>query len=128
MCEISGELLKAGGEVVTKWMTVIYKQVWRTGVAPMDWQKAIIVPVHKNSRRKCGNYRGISLLSIPGKVFAKILNDRVRCLTEDRLLEEQAGFRSGRGRIDQIFVIRLLMEKHLEKDKKMYSAFIDMEK
>ena len=86
--------------------------------APMDWQRAIIVPVHKkNSRRKCGNYRGISLLSIPGKVLAKVLNDRVRCLTEDLLLEEQAGCRSGRGCIDQSFVIRLLMEKHLEKDK-----------
>ena len=64
----------------------------------MDWQRAIIVPVHKkNNRRKCGNYRGISLLGIPGKVFAKILNDRVRCLTDNRLLEEQAGFRSGKG-------------------------------
>ena len=95
----------------------------------MDWQRAIIVPVHKkNSRRKCGNYRGISLLSIPGKVFAKILNDRVRCLTEKRLLEEQAGIRSGRGCIDHIFIIRQLAEKYLEKDKKMYAAFIDMEK
>ena len=85
----SGELLKAAGEVVIKWMTVIYSLVWRTGVAPMDWQRVIIVPVHKkNSRRKCGNYRGVSLLSIPGKAFAKILNDRVRCLTENRLLEE----------------------------------------
>ena len=86
------------------------------------------MPVHKNSRRKCANYRGISLLSIAGKVFAKILNDRVRCLTENRLLEEEAGFRSGRGCIDQIFIIRQLMEKYLEKDKKMYAAFIDMEK
>ena len=61
-------------------------------------------------------------------MLAKILNDHVRCLTEDRLLEEQAGFRSGSGCIDQIFVIRQLMEKYLEKDKKMYAAFIDMEK
>ena len=61
-------------------------------------------------------------------MFAEILNDRVQCLTEDCLLEEQAGFRSGRGCIDQIFVIKQLTEKYLEKDKKMYAAFIDMEK
>ena len=60
-------------------------------------------------------------------MFAKILNDRVRCLTENRLLEEQAGFRSGRGCIEQIFVIRQLMEKHLETEE-MFAAFIDMEK
>ena len=61
-------------------------------------------------------------------MFAEILNDRVQCLTEDCLLEEQAGFRSGRGCIDQIFMIRQLTEKYLEKDKKMYAAFIEMEK
>ena len=49
-------------------------------------------------------------------------------MTENRLLEEQAGFRSGRGCIDQIFIIRQLTEKYLEKDKKMYAAFIDTEK
>ena len=44
VCEISGELLKAGGgkrgEVVIEWLTVIYNLVWRTGVAPKDWQRA----------------------------------------------------------------------------------------
>ena len=65
--------------------------------------------------------------SIPGNVFAKMLNDRVRCLTENCLLEEQVGFRSGRGCIEQIFVIRQLMEKYLETEE-MFAAFIDMER
>ena len=87
------------------------------------------MPTHKkSSRRKCGNYRGISLLSIPDKLFARILSDRVRQLTYNRLLEEQAGFRAGRGCIDHIFVIRQLVEKHLEIGKKMFAAFIDLEK
>ena len=129
VCGISGELLKAGGEVVIKWLFKIYNMVWRTGVAPEDWQRAIIVPVHKkSSRRKCGNYRRISLLSIPGKVFTRILIYRVQLLTDNRLLEEQAGFRSGRGYIDQIFVIRQLVEKHLVKGKKLFAAFVDLGK
>ena len=37
------------------------------------------------------------MLSILGKVFIGILNVRVRLLTDNWLLEEQAGFRSGRG-------------------------------
>ena len=74
------------------------------GVAPGDWQRAIIVPIHKkSSQKKCGNYRGISLLSKPGKVFAGILNARVRLLTDNRLLEEQAGFRSDRGALIKSF-------------------------
>ena len=57
-----------------------------------------------------------------------ILSNRVKQLTYNRLLEEQAGFRSGRGCTDHIFVIRQLVEKHLEKEKKMFAAFIDLEK
>ena len=60
-------------------------------------------------------------------MFARILNDRAQLLTDSRLLEEQVGFRSGRGCINQIFVIRQLVEKHLEKEK-MFAAFVDLEK
>ena len=34
---IQGEVLKAGGEVIVKWLQEIYNMVWRTGVAPSDW-------------------------------------------------------------------------------------------
>ena len=99
------------------------------GKAPEDWQKAVIVAIHKKGSKKlCKNYRGISLLSIPGKIFAKILDARIRQVTEGQVMEEQAGFRVGRGCRDQIFVMRQLAEKTIEKDGKMYAAFIDLEK
>ena len=44
------------------------------------------------------------------------------------MVEEQAGFRVGRGCRDQIFVMRQLAEKTIEKDGKMYAAYIDLEK
>ena len=44
------------------------------------------------------------------------------------ILEEQAGFRVGRGCRDQIFVMRRLAEKTIEKDDTMYAAFFDLEK
>ena len=129
VCGIQGELLKAGGEVSVKWLQEIYNMVWRTGVVPRDWRRAVIVPIHKKGSRKlCKNYRGISLLSIPGKVFASILNNRVRMVTEDKVMEEQAGFRRGRGCAEQIFVMRQLAEKMIEKDKRMYAVLVDLEK
>ena len=129
VCGIQGELLKAGGEVTVKWLQEIYSMVWRTGVVPRDWRRAVIIPIHKKGSRKlCKNYRGVSLLSIPGKVFASILNNRVRKVTEDKVMEEQAGFRSGRGCAELIFVMRQLTEKMIEKGKKMYAVFVDLEK
>ncbi len=49
-------------------------------------------------------------------------------VTEGKVSEEQGGFRKGRGCVDQIFAMKRLVEEYLEKDKKLYAAFIDLEK
>ena len=83
ICGIMPEMLRAGGEMVVQWLTGLFNMVWRVGRAPGDWKNAVIVPIHKKgSRMECTNYRGISLMSIVGKVFARVLNERVKVLTE----------------------------------------------
>ena len=58
----------------------------------------MIVPVYKKgSRLDCTNYRGISLMSVVGKVFGRILNERVKLVTADKVMNEEGGFRAGRG-------------------------------
>ena len=115
--------------MTVRWLTAIFNVVWRTGVTPIDWRRAIIIPIHKKgSKRACKNYRGISLLSVPGKVFGKILNDRMRIRTEGKLMEEQVGFRPERGYTENVFAIRQLGEKMIERGKKLYAAFLDLEK
>ena len=48
VCRILPEMMKYGGEAVTKWLHhIALAQVWITGVAPADWKKALIVPVLK---------------------------------------------------------------------------------
>ncbi len=42
--------------------------------------------------------------------------------------KEQGGFRKGRGCVDQIFVMKRFVEEYLGKDKKLYEAFMDLEK
>ena len=72
-------------------------------MAPNDWKGAVILPVYKKgSRLDCTNYRGISLMSVVGKVFAWVLNERVKGLTVDKAMNEQGGFRAGRRCNDQI--------------------------
>ncbi len=52
------------------------------------------------SRSGCSSYRGISLLSIPGKVYRRILTERLMEVTEGKVSEDQGGFRKGRGCVD----------------------------
>ncbi len=66
---------------------------------PEDWRKAIIVPLYKGkgNREECTNYRGISLISVPGKIYERILNERTMRITDKSVGDEQGGFRIGRG-------------------------------
>ena len=82
----------------------------------------------KGDKKECSNYRGISLLSLVGKVFAKVLETRCRAMIELRLGDEQCGFRPGRSTTDQIFTFRLVIEKAWEYAKPVYCSFIDLEK
>ncbi len=77
------------------------------------------IKVRKGSRSECSSYGGISLLSVPGKVYGRILTERLMEITERKVSEEQGGFRKGRGCIDQIFEMKRLVEEYLGKDKKL---------
>ena len=127
---IRGEMLKCGGEVVVDWIFCLCKLAWESSVVPEDWKKGIIIPIYKGKgdRWECNSHRGISLLSIVGKVYGRIVIDRVRGITEQLISEEQGGFREGRGCVDQIFTVRILAEKYLERGKRLYLAFVDLEK
>ena len=61
------------------------------GVVPMDWSIAYIVPMYigKGDKCECSNSRGISLLSVVGKLFGRVLIKRVRAGTECAIGEEQ---------------------------------------
>ena len=60
VCDIRGEMLKAGVEVTVQWLTAIFNVAWRTGMTPKDWRRAIIFLIHKKgSRRVYKGYRGM---------------------------------------------------------------------
>ena len=62
------------------------------GSVPQDMRDATIVTIYKNKgdRSDCNNYRGISLLSIVGKLFARIALHRLQKLA-DRIYPESQG-------------------------------------
>ena len=127
--EIVAEMLKSGGEVMIDWLLEILQEVWRTKQLPSEWKKSILVPVHKKKDRKvCDNYRGISLLSIPGKVLSLVLLDRLETIIDPQLMEAQCGFRKGRGTIDQIWATRQIIERATEFQGTVHLGFVDLTK
>ena len=72
--EIRPEMLKALTGKGILWLTRVCQVAWKLGKTRTDWKTDVIIPIFKKGDRKqCTNYRGISLLSLPGKVYAKCL-------------------------------------------------------
>ena len=90
--------------------------------------KIITLYKNKGERSDCNNYRGISLLSIVGKVFARVILIRLQKLAERIYPESQCGFRAERSTIDMVFSLRQLQEKCREQHMPLYIAFIDLTK
>ena len=63
---------------------VVLCQCWQEGSVPQDTRDAKIITLYKNKgeRSDCNNYRGISLLSVDGKVFARVILIRLQRLAE----------------------------------------------
>ena len=126
---IPAEVLKYGGDRLKKLIFEVILHAWDNSV-PQDWKDAILESLFKKGdRSECGNFRGISLLSIVGKVFARILLNRlISHIAENILPEAQCGFRAQRGTSDMIFSARQIQEKCLEQNMDLYQCFIDLTK
>ena len=126
---IVAELVKNGGEAMIDWLMELLQEVWKTRQVPQEWKNATLVPLHKKKdRRICDNYRGVSLLSVPGKVLTLILLERLQDIIEPQLMEAQCGFREGRGTIDQIWVARQVVERAAEYRTPVMMCFVDLTK
>ena len=76
------------------------------------------------------NYRGITLLSVVGKVLEWIMNKRMYKLGEKLKLicDEQGGFREDRGCVDLIFMLSEVVQARNEQNKPTYLRIIDVKK
>ena len=91
---IPAEVIKAGGSQLTEQLFLLIQRFWTEEQIPADLRDALIVTLFKKGDKSlCSNYRGISLLSAVGKLFAKILLNHLTPLAEEVLPESQCGFR-----------------------------------
>ena len=121
---IPAELYKAAGPVILAAFHDTLTSLWEEEVMPRGFRDAAIVPLFKNkgSRADCGNYRGISLLSIVGKILTCfILNRMIDSVAENTLPDSQCGFRPGHSTIDMVFTVRQIQEKCTEKQMNLFA-------
>ena len=105
-------MLKNGGECLIESLTSLLNNCWQHQLVPEEWKKRMIVELlKKGNLSNCNNWRGITLLSIPGKVLSIILLNRLKDSIDLKLKEQQVGFRSNRSCSEQIFRLKNIIEQ-----------------
>ena len=102
-----------------------------SGMIPCIWRKAIISPIPKDSKadpRVPLNYRGISLLCCSAKLYTGLLNKRIDCFMQDKLVDEQNGFRKDRSCQDHIYALDSIIRNRLNDNLTTFVAFVDLQK
>ena len=95
--QIPPELLKCNCNGMIQKLVHLFNLCWTQEQVPEEWRKGLIVKLPKKGNiSDCNNWRGVTLLSVPSKVFCAILLNRIKAATDKMLLEEQTGFRNGR--------------------------------
>jgi len=72
-------------DVVTKSLSMVSEKSWQSGEVPGDWKKNnVSLILKKRTKNDPGNYRSVSLTSVPGKIVEEILLEAVLRHTKDR--------------------------------------------
>ena len=127
--DIPAEAIKADLETATQMLHSLFSKIWEREEIPAEWKEGILIKLpKKGDLRDCNNYRGIMLLSVPGKVLNRILLERMKQAVDPKLRDQQAGFRQNRSCADQIASLRIIVEQSIEWNSPLYINFIDFKK
>jgi hypothetical protein len=102
--------IRADTEITVHILHNLFKNIWEEEKIPEEWKEGILIKLSKKrDLRDCNNYCGIMLLSVPSKVFNRILLERLK-----EAVDQQTGFRQNRSCADQIASLRIIIEQSIE--------------
>ncbi|KAK4810452.1 hypothetical protein QYF61_004232 [Mycteria americana] len=124
-------VLKELADVLTKPLSIIYQQSWLTGEVPADWRLANVTPIFKKGRKEDpGNYRPVSLTSVPGKLMEQIILSAITQHVENNqgIKPSQHGFRKGRSCLTNLISFYNKVTRLVDEGKAVDDVYLDFSK
>ena len=127
-------MMRAGGQPMVEMLTVLFNECWESGHTPERWCAALVRMLHKrNSTQDVGNYRGISLLDVMGKMYEKVCANRamamqVHLADGQGIHAEQMGFNPGHSADDALFSLIEGVKYNRNCNRKVIALSLDAKK
>ena len=126
------EFLKPVASTIAPVLAALFNACARVGGLPADWTLGAITPILKpgGTPTDCGSYRGITVGTLLGKLYASVLEARLSAWAEGNEIRArgQAGFRKDHRTSDQALVLRTLVEQQRYAGQALYCCFVDFQK
>ena len=114
---------------------LLYKLIkfcFTEGHVPKEWLTSVISPIPKPKMDPLDplEYSPISLISVPCKIYADILNKRLTKWLEqnDILAKEQNGFRKDRSCLYHLYVLSTIIKNRKLQKRDTFICFVDAKK
>ncbi|KAK4821664.1 hypothetical protein QYF61_027132 [Mycteria americana] len=129
--EIHPRVLKELADVLTKPLSIIYQQSWLTGEVPVDWRLANVTPIFKKGQEEDpGNYRPVSLTSVPGKLMEQNILSAITWHVENNqgIKPSQHGFRKHRSCLTNLISFYDKVTRLVDEGKAVDVVYLDFSK
>ena len=125
---IPNEALKYASNETRNTYLNIFNQITETAIIPEQWKEGEIIRLYKGKGKKglCANERGITLASNMGKLYERIINNRI--MNKINITEAQAGGKKGQSTTDHLLRLKDTAQFVKNKNKEAFIVFLDVTK
>ncbi|GAB0204012.1 mitochondrial enolase superfamily member 1 [Grus japonensis] len=129
---IHPRVLRELADVIARPLSIIFQWSWESGEVPVDWKLANVVPTFKKGKKEApGNYRPVSLTSVPGKIMEKIMLGVIEKHLKDNnavIGHSQHGFVRGRACLTNLVSFYDKVTHLVDQGKPVDVIFLDFSK
>ncbi|GAB0180048.1 mitochondrial enolase superfamily member 1 [Grus japonensis] len=124
-------VLRELADVMAMTLSIIFERSWRRGEVPEDWRKVIVTPVFRKGKKEdAGNYRPVSLTSVPGKVMEQLSLGVISKHVEEKKVigSGQHGFTKGKSCLTNLIAFYDGMTGWVDEGRAVDVVYLDFSK
>ncbi|RMC22179.1 hypothetical protein DUI87_03052 [Hirundo rustica rustica] len=128
---IHARVMRELADELAKPLSIIYHHSWLTGEVPDDWKLANVTPIHKKGAKEDpGNYRPVSLTTVPGKIMEQFILSAITQNLQDGqgIRPSQHGFRRGRSCLTNLVSFYDQVTRLVDAGKAVDVVYLDFSK
>ncbi|CAM4559525.1 unnamed protein product [Lepidochelys olivacea] len=124
-------VLKELVDVIAEPLAIIFENSWQKRDVPDDWKKANVVPIFKKGKKEDpGNYRPVSLTSVPVKIMEQVLKESILKHLDERkvIRNSQHGFTKGKSCLTNLIAFYDEITGSVDEGKAVDVLFLNFSK